>query len=62
MRKDIDIQMLIKAMNKLGHKVFEGDHQPYNLNIVGIRSANPTTNMFNDLMCVFWKYDHHHPT
>ncbi len=59
MRKDIDIQMLIKAMNKLGHKVFEGDHQPYNLNIVGIRSANPTTNMFNDLMCVFWKYEGH---
>ena len=59
MRKDIEVPTLIKALNKLGHDVFSGDSKPYNLNIVGIRSSSPTTNLFNDLICVFWKYEGH---
>tara|TARA_R110000751_G_scaffold26901_4_gene71540 strand:- start:5127 stop:5732 length:606 start_codon:yes stop_codon:yes gene_type:complete len=56
-RKDINIPMLLKAMTKLGHSVYMVDTKPYNLNIVGIRASNPTTNRFNDLLCVFWKYE-----
>ncbi len=55
--RDITTEALIKAMEKLGHVVFKGDSKPYNLNIVGIRAIKPTTNRFNDLMCVFWKYE-----
>jgi hypothetical protein len=55
--RDITTEALIKAMEKLGHVVFKGDTKPYNLNIVGIRAIKPATNRFNDLMCVFWKYE-----
>ena len=57
MRKDITTSSLIKSMNNLGHKVFESDSKPYNLNLIGIRSDNPKANAFNDLMCAFWKYE-----
>tara|TARA_R100000908_G_scaffold39401_2_gene18262 strand:+ start:10927 stop:11532 length:606 start_codon:yes stop_codon:yes gene_type:complete len=57
MRKDITISKLAKAMNRLGYSVFETDTKAYNLNIVGVRSSNPIVNEFNDLMCVFWKYE-----
>tara|TARA_R110000751_G_scaffold238307_1_gene339138 strand:+ start:782 stop:1384 length:603 start_codon:yes stop_codon:yes gene_type:complete len=57
MRKDIDIKKIISAMNLLGHNVFENDSKPYNVNIVAIRSDTPTPNKFNDLLCIFWKYE-----
>ena len=57
MRKDITVPLLVKAMNKLGHAVFEHDQKPFNLNVVGIRAANPKVNEFNGLMTVFWKYE-----
>jgi len=56
---DFSVEHIIKGLKKLGHNVFEGDTKPYNLNIVGIRSHDPTTDAFNDLMCVFWKYEGH---
>lgn len=55
--RDITTKALIDAVEKLGHSVFKGDTKPYNLNIVGIRAIKPATNRFNDLMCVFWKYE-----
>ena len=55
--RDITTKALIEAVEKLGHSVFKGDTKPYNLNIVGIRAIKPATNRFNDLMCVFWKYE-----
>ena len=54
---DVTISSIINAMENLDHTVFTGDTKPYNLNIVGIRSNTPTTDAFNDLMCVFWKYE-----
>lgn len=39
-----------------GYTVFESDHSPYNLNIVGIRSSDAQANSFNDIMFVGWKY------
>ena len=48
---------ILKAVQRLGHKVFDGKTQPaYNLNIVGIRSSNrdQTEDAFDDWMtCTF---------
>jgi len=54
---DVNVLNVINAVESRGFDVFKNDTKPYNLNIVGIRSAEPTTNKFNDLMCVFWKYE-----
>ena len=54
---DVNVLNVIQAVESRGFDVFKNDTKPYNLNIVGIRSAQPTTNKFNDLMCVFWKYE-----
>ena len=44
-------------MSKKGYDVFESDTKPFNLNIVGIRNSKPTTNLFNDYISIFWKYE-----
>ena len=54
---DVNVLNVIQAVESRGFDVFKNDTKPYNLNIVGIRAAEPTTNKFNDLMCVFWKYE-----
>ena len=54
---DVNVLNVIQAVEGRGFDVFKNDTKPYNLNIVGIRAAQPTTNKFNDLMCVFWKYE-----
>ena len=41
-------------MLRKGYKVFEGS-QPYDLNIVGIRSSRTLCNTFDDLLTVFYK-------
>ena len=50
---DVNVLNVIQAVESRGFDVFKNDTKPYNLNIVGIRAAQPTTNKFNDLMCVF---------
>jgi hypothetical protein len=50
------IEHLLQVMNKKGYKVFDNDTKPFNLNLVGIRTADVTPNSFNDLEYVFWKY------
>lgn len=50
------IEQVIKTMNRLDYKVFDNDSKPYNLNIVGLRTADMTPNTFNDWEYVFWKY------
>jgi hypothetical protein len=57
MRKDITVLDVAKALQKKGYDIFETDSKPYNLNMVGIRSATPVSGKFNDLMVVFWKYE-----
>ena len=55
--KDLAVINIIVALERLGYSVYKNDTKPYNLNIVGIRATNPAINRFNDLMCVFWKYE-----
>jgi len=51
--KKITVKNLISSLKKLGFKVFETGE--YNLNLVGIRSKDETTNTFNDVLAVFFK-------
>jgi len=55
----ITIPRLLKAMKRADYSVFENDSQPFNLNIAGIRATYPVANKFNDMICVFWKYEGH---
>lgn len=50
------IDQLLTKMRRLGHRVFEDQSKPYNLNIVGLR-LDKSANKFNDKICVFWQYD-----
>ena len=50
MNLNITIDSLKSALKNVGHTMFESDEKDYNLNIIGIRSNNPITNKFNDLM------------
>ena len=54
---DVNVLNVIHAVESRDFDVFKSDTKPYNLNIVGIRSKAPVVNEFNDLMCVFWKYE-----
>lgn len=51
------IDQIIKVLKAKGHPVFEVDTKPYNLNIVGIRTADNGSNTFNDWLTVFWKHN-----
>lgn len=53
---EVSVEVLLKAMEKKDYRVFEHDKKNYNINIIGIRSADTTVNTFNDLICVMWKY------
>lgn len=53
---DEGIQRLIESLGKKGHKVFISD-EPYNLNIVGIRSTKQVPDTFNDWLVMFWKQE-----
>lgn len=56
MEKTPTIEQIIETMNRLGYKVFDNDTKPYNLNIVGLRTADMTPNVFNDYEYCFWHY------
>ena len=53
---NIKLDNLRVALRQKGYKVFEDDSKPFNLNIVGIRTKDETSNAFNDWMVIFWKY------
>ena len=46
-----------KVYLKKGYELFEDDSKPFNLNLIGIRSADTTPNKFNDTILACWKYD-----
>jgi hypothetical protein len=50
------LEQVIRSMTRLNYKVFDNETKPYNLNIVGIRSADTTPNVFNDWEYAFWKF------
>ena len=52
--KPITINQIIATMEQKRYQIFESSHRPYNLNLVGIRAADPTPNVFNDQLWVFW--------
>lgn len=52
--RTLTVQRLITAMESRGHAVFRADHQPFNLNIVGVRHVSRESNKFDDALCVFW--------
>ena len=51
------VEKIIAVLKAKGHAVFEDDKKNYNLNIVGIRSANNIPDSFDDLITVFWKFN-----
>jgi hypothetical protein len=53
--KPIQLTSLIAAMERRKYQVFDSWDKPYNLNLVGIRSSDPTPNTFNDQLWVFWR-------
>ena len=50
------LPILLDYVASLGHAVFEEGE--YNLNIIGIRTANSDANTFNDRICVVYKDEH----
>jgi hypothetical protein len=50
------LQQIIKTLEAKKYKVFDNESKPYNLNLVGLRTADKTPNVFNDWEYIFWKY------
>lgn len=51
------VRNLIDTLKSKQYAVFTNDSKPFNINIVGIRNANPNPNRFDDHICVFWKHE-----
>lgn len=52
----ITFNSVYSALKRKGYFIFETDINPYNLNIIGIRSNNGQPNSFDDYIVVMWKY------
>jgi hypothetical protein len=52
----IEIPHIIKVLKSKDYLVFEDDSKNFNLNIVGVRTNDDTSNKFNDWMVIFWKF------
>ena len=55
MKNPIELNQIILTMERKKYQVFRAPLKPYNLNLVGIRASDPTPNIFNDQLWVFWK-------
>lgn len=53
---NLQTNQLIKALKLKDYAVFENDSKPLNLNIIGIRASDNTSNVFNDMIAMIWKY------
>ena len=51
-----DVEKVIDVMKNKEYKVFE-NRKGHDLNLVGIRTDDPTSNRFNDWMTVFYTFD-----
>lgn len=49
-------EKIIAVLKTKGYPVRESGLRDYDLNLVGIRANTGTTNSFDDVMCVFWKF------
>ena len=54
------MELLVSKIRKIlkdkDYLVFEDDSKNFNLNIVGVRTNDNTSNAFNDWMVIFWKF------
>lgn len=50
------VEEVIKVMQAKGYRVYDTPEIDWNLNIVGIRSLDPTPGLFNDTLCVFHRF------
>lgn len=50
------VNTYINLLEKNGYKAFTDDSRDYNINLLAIRKSNEITNLFDDLLVVFWKY------
>lgn len=46
-------EQIVQAMRNKGYVVFEGEN--LDLNIVGVRTSDPTVDVFNDFLYVLWR-------
>lgn len=53
---NITVDTLLKTLASKKYQVFSDDSKDFNLNIIGIRSSDNTPNVFNDAICVMWKF------
>ena len=56
---NITVPNIIKTLKRKDYLVFEDDSKNFNLNVVGIRTNDDTSNKFNDHMIIFWKFFGH---
>lgn len=56
---DLSATNIIRILKEKGYATFENDSKNFNLNLVGIRTNDMTSNSFNDHMAIIWKYKAH---
>jgi len=52
-----NVDAINHVLNTKDYPIFSNDTSEYNINIVGIRNSDRTSNKFNDALCVFYKYN-----
>ena len=50
------IEKIIYVLQKKGYKLFDNDEKQYNLNLVGLRTLDNSSNNFNDWFFAFWRF------
>lgn len=53
----LSISEIQSVLSKKGYAFFD-QNQPYNVNIIGIRSKNVISNSFDDTLCLIYRDDH----
>lgn len=56
MELDLTRERVEGIVKRKGYAWFEDDTRKYNLNLMGVRTANRKANRFDDWFCRFWKY------
>ena len=52
----ISNKQIFNTLKEQGLPLFSNGSKNYNLNLIGVRSIDNTSNKFNDLMVVMWFY------
>lgn len=52
-----ELGRIVDVMEGKGYAVFQRATRPYNLNLVGIRTADRTADRFNDWVTAFYRFD-----